>query len=73
MNSVRELNLARLKELEQKKVKNVTQGRVIAKSMQFLWAELNAPDRYDPLTREEDETLQIDAENFRRAIRSDEI
>jgi hypothetical protein len=67
----RAFQYARLKELEEKEIKTVAQGRVIVKSMQFLWAQLNAPDCYDPVTAEEDETLRIDAENFKKSIRGD--
>ena len=56
---------ARLEILESTSVKSMHQGRIVAKSMRHLCSRIE----YE-LTEAEDETLRLDAENFKREIQN---
>ena len=58
---------ARLEILESTSVKSMHQGRIVAKSMRHLCSRIEYEDE---LTEAEDETLKLDAENFKREIQN---
>ena len=57
---------ARLEILESTSVKSMHQGRIVAKSMRHLCSRIECE-----LTEAEDETLKLDAENFKREIQNE--
>lgn len=65
--AIRKMRVLELRELEKRRPVNVPHSRVIVKSMQHRWAQLNEPD-FNELTEAEDETLRLDAEEFKNSL-----